>query len=92
MVIRGFSTGRKIQMIDGYVTAEGSMVKFSQYYYAKLWATGRAAPFVQAEEVLRTSIRITPDSRAGFYKYTNGFLDMIYNPTTKEVWHLQPVK
>jgi len=36
--------GRAITVADGYVTAEGSAFKFSQYYYDKLWATGRGAP------------------------------------------------
>jgi hypothetical protein len=34
-----------------------------------------------------------PDAiKAGFNKYTYGGWEMIYNPETKEVWHLQPIK
>lgn len=92
VAIGRFGAGRLIRESGGFVTAEGSAVKFSSYYYSKLWATGRSAPFVQAEEVLRTATGITPDARAGFFKYTNGYLEMVYNPATKEVWHLQPIK
>ena len=83
--------GREIQLADGFYQAEGSAFKFSAYYYEKLWATGRGAPFLQAEEVLATARTVTPDRMAGFYRYTNEFMEMVYNPTSKEVWHLMPL-
>ena len=86
------AAGREIQLVDGFYQAEGSAFKFSKYYYERLWETGRGAPFLQAQEVLTTATHVTVDRMAGFYRYTNAALEMVYNPTTKEVWHLQPLK
>ncbi|MGD8219673.1 DUF637 domain-containing protein, partial [Pseudomonas thivervalensis] len=82
----------EIKMVDGFYQAEGTPFKFSEYYYNRLWSTGRGAPFVQADEVLKTATTVTPDRMAGFYRYTNGSMEMVYNPVTKEVWHLQPLR
>jgi filamentous hemagglutinin len=87
----GTAIGREIKLVDGFYQAEGSAFKFSEYYYNKLWSTGRGAPFLQAEEVLNTAKMVTPDRMAGFNRYVNDVFEMIYNPTTKEVWHLQPL-
>ncbi|MCT7329677.1 hypothetical protein, partial [Ralstonia mojiangensis] len=84
--------GRAIQIVDGFYQAEGTPFKFSEYYYNRLWTTGRGAPFVQAQEVLSTATEITPDRKSGFFRYTNGSMEMVYNPTTHEVWHLQPTR
>jgi RHS repeat-associated protein len=83
--------GQEIKLIDGFYQVEGSLFKFSEYYYNKLWFTGRGAPFLQAEEVLNTLKKIEPDRMAGFNRYTNNAFEMVYNPTTKEVWHIQPI-
>ncbi|MEQ1560883.1 MAG: RHS repeat-associated core domain-containing protein [Methyloglobulus sp.] len=85
------SVGREINLIDGFYQAEGSAFKFSEYYYDKLWSTGRGAPFLQAEEILNTANKVSSDRMAGFYRYTNEFSEMVYNPASKEVWHLQPL-
>lgn len=90
-VVRGGSLP-EIKMVDGFYQAEGTPFKFSEYYYNRLWSTGRGAPFVQADEVLKTATTVTPDRMAGFYRYTNGSMEMVYNPVTKEVWHLQPLR
>jgi hypothetical protein len=84
--------GCEIKLIDGFYQSERSAFKFSEYYYNKLWATGRGAPFVQAEEVLKTAKTVVPDRMAGFNRYVNDALEMVYNPKTKEVWHLQPLR
>ncbi|MBC3387484.1 hypothetical protein [Pseudomonas sp. SWRI179] len=78
--------------MDGFYQAEGTPFKFSEYYYNRLWATGRGAPFAQADEVLKTATTITTDRKDGFYRYTNGSMEMVYNPDTKEVWHIQPLR
>ncbi|MDX4956363.1 RHS repeat-associated core domain-containing protein [Delftia acidovorans] len=83
---------RKISFSNGFYEAAGSPFKFSEYYYHKLWSTGRGAPFLQAEEILSTATSISPDRMNGFYKYLNGNLEMVYNPNSKEVWHLMPVR
>jgi hypothetical protein len=86
------SLGREIQLTDGFYQANGSSFRFSQYYYEKLWATGRGAPFLQAQEILQTSTTVTADRLQGFYRYTNNTMEMVYNPTSKEVWHIMPLK
>jgi hypothetical protein len=61
---------------------------------SSIWKEGRPAPFLQAEEILKSNPKISVDplAKSGFYKYESGGLEMIYNPTTKEIWHLQPSK
>ena len=85
------TVGREIILTDGFYQAEKSAFKFSEYYYKKLWDTGRGAPFLQAEEVFKTAKTVIPDRMPGFNRYVNDTFEMIYNPTTKEVWHLQPL-
>jgi hypothetical protein len=79
---------RAIKQVDGYIRADGSPFKFPADYYDKLWNTGRPAPFLQAQEILDTATSVTPDNLAGFYRYSNGVLTMVYNPETGLVWHI----
>lgn len=67
---------------------------FSEAYYQRLWETGRQYPGLIAREVLETAIKIEPDPRGmqGFFRYDNGFWEMIYSPSTQQVIHLQPLK
>ena len=76
---------------DGYYYANG--MKISEKYYDKLWRVGRPAPFIQAREILNSNPKILPDNRGkdGFYRYESSGLEMIYNPVTKEIWHIQPI-
>jgi RHS repeat-associated protein len=75
----------------GFVTVNG--FRFSQAYYNRLWVTGRAAPGFRAQSILRgaTTRTVDPLGRPGFYRYVYDGWEMIYNPTTREVWHLQPI-
>ena len=76
---------------DGYYEVNG--VKFSDYYYNKLWDTGRGGSSLVANEILKGATSRTPDLiKPGFFKYIFGGWEMVYNPITKEVWHIQPVK
>ncbi len=76
---------------NGYYEVNG--FKFSEYYYNKLWNTGRKAPSLIAKEILENATTIVPDTiKPGFFYYKFGEWEMIYNPTTKEVWHLKPIK
>jgi hypothetical protein len=77
---------------DGYYEVNG--FKFSEYYYNKLWSTGRGAPSLIAKEVFEGGAKsaVPYTFKIGFNKYTYGGWEMIYNPVTKEVWHLQPIK
>jgi hypothetical protein len=76
---------------NGYYEVNG--VKFNEYYYNKLWDTGRGAPSLVANEILKTGAKGAPDViKSGFFSYEALGWKMIYNPTTKEVWHLQPFK
>ncbi len=76
---------------DGYYEVNG--VKFSDYYYNRLWGTGRGGSSLVAKEILKGATSSTPDLiKPGFFKYVFGGWEMVYNPVTKEVWHIQPVK
>jgi len=66
--------------------------KFTEYYYNKLWEKGREAPSLLAKAILEETKVILPDVKPGFFRYEYGGWEMIYNPITKEVWHLQPMK
>jgi hypothetical protein len=76
---------------DGYYEING--FRFSQYYYEKLWATGRGCPGFRAQWVLEGSrgIGIADAARPGFFRYVFEGWELVYNPATKEVWHLCPV-
>jgi RHS repeat-associated protein len=69
-----------------YVTANG--ISFPANYYDKLWAEGRPAPFLTAQEILDTYTSMVPDNLDGFFNYSNGVLNMIYNPWSGLVWHI----
>jgi hypothetical protein len=78
---------------NGYYEVNG--FKFTEYYYNKLWNTGRGSPSLIAREVVQGAKGAVPDAikgGEGFFKYEFGGWEMVYNPTTKEVWHLQPIK
>jgi RHS repeat-associated protein len=76
---------------DGFYEVNG--LKFSQYYYEKLWTTGREAPSLVANEILASGAKGVPDAvKAGFYRYVAAGWELVYNPATKEVWHLQPTR
>ena len=85
-------TPKAIVKTNGYYYADG--MKISEGYYDKLWANGRKAPFIQAREIINGNPKITLDERGkkDFYRYEANGLEMIYNPRTKEIWHIQPVK
>lgn len=75
---------------NGYYEVNG--FKFTQYYYEKLWASGRQAPSVVAQQILDEAKIVIPDlKRAGFMRYEIDGWEMVYNPMTKEVWHLSPI-
>jgi hypothetical protein len=84
--------GSKAILKNGYYEVNG--FKFSRYYYEHLWETGRKAPSLIAREVLAGGYKTAiPDvAKTGFYKYTYGGWEIVYNPVTKEIWHLQPIK
>lgn len=81
---------------NGYYEVNG--VKFSEYYYNRLWDNGRPAPSIFAKEILDSNPTKIPDpeGKSGYFEYkTTGWSknwEMIYNPTTKEVYHIQPIK
>ena len=84
--------GKKINFDGDFYSVDG--MKFSKSYYEKLWSQGRPAPFIQAREVLNSNPKIEPDPRGapGYFRYEGGGLEMIYNPKTGQVGHIQPVK
>jgi hypothetical protein len=75
---------------NGYYEVNG--FRFTERYYKKVWNTGRGAPSLVAKEILEFAKNPTPDSKKiGFFRYEHGNWEMIYNPVTKEVWHIQPI-
>lgn len=86
-----FAPAWEVIFKDGYYEVNG--VKFSDYYYNKLWNTGRGGSSLVANEILKGATSRTPDLiKPGFFKYVFGEWEMIYNPVTNEVWHIQPIK
>jgi hypothetical protein len=87
---RGLATEAILK--NGYYEVNG--FKFTEYYYNYLWNNGRKAPSLIAQAILDNTKSIIPDPRghAGFYKYIAEGWEMIYNPTTKIVSHIQPIK
>lgn len=76
---------------NGYYEVNG--FKFSEYYYKRLWNQGRQAPSLIAREILMGAASKIPDPRKlGFFRYEFENWEMIYNPTTKEVWHISKIK
>jgi len=75
---------------DGYYEVNG--FKFSEFYYNRLWTHGRQGPSLIAKEILEAAHICIPDTKkVGFFRYECEGWEMIYNPTTKEVWHLQQI-
>jgi hypothetical protein len=76
---------------NGFYEVNG--FKFSQYYYERLWSHGRPAPSLIAKMILEgTSGQGVPDpEKPGFFRYEVDGWEMVYNPVTNEVWHLQPM-
>lgn len=90
---KGTTVGGKPITFDGeFYSVDG--LKFSKSYYDRLWEQGRPAPFIQAKEVLGSNPKVMPDPRGapGYFKYEGAGLEMIYNPTTGQVGHIQPIK
>lgn len=84
--------GKPIKLEGGFYSVDG--LKISQSYYDRLWNQGRSAPFLQAKEILNSNPKVTPDPRGapGYFKYESNGLEMIYNPTTGQIGHIQPIK
>lgn len=75
---------------DGYYEVNG--FKFTKYYYERVWNTGRGGPSLVAKEILDNATHIVVDRRPGFFRYEYGGWELVYNPQTKEIWHVQPMK
>ncbi|WP_281081455.1 hemagglutinin repeat-containing protein [Klebsiella quasivariicola] len=84
--------GKPIKLEGGFYSVDG--MKISQSYYDRLWYQGRSAPFLQAKEILNSNPKVTSDPRRapGYFKYESNGLEMIYNPTTGQIGHIQPIK
>jgi len=85
------NTGNTAILKNGFYEVNG--FKFGEIYYNRLWNEGRKAPSLIAKEILERANRVVPDKDiSGFYKYYFSRWEMVYNPTTKEVYHLQPIR
>lgn len=79
---------------NGYYEVNG--FKISEFYYKRLWEKGRHAPTLFAKDILKDAKKILPDlEKKGFFRYETQTWqknwEMVYNPVTKEIWHLQPL-
>ena len=52
----------------------------------------KTSSFIGCKEILENCSTFTIDQRVGFYRYEYGGWEMVYNPTTKEILHIQPIK
>jgi filamentous hemagglutinin len=75
---------------NGYYEVNG--FRYSQYYYERLWTTGRPATSLWAQNILNNATTKTPHWKQGFFKYEFGGWGMVYNPVTREIWHIAPTK
>ncbi len=89
-----FFAPRATQLIlsNGYITAGAGGMKMTERYYKRLWKEGRSAPFIVANEILKHGKQMGPDKYPGFFRYELGRWEMIYNPVTREIWHMQIFK
>jgi len=68
---------------NGYYEVNG--VKFSEYYYNRLWDKGRKAPSLITKKILETADSIILDiEKPGFFKYETANHELIYNSVTKK--------
>ncbi len=90
--VQTVSTKQSIVLDNGFYKVDG--MKISEIYYSKLWNNGRPAPFVQAREILNSKPKITVDPRGaqGYMRYEGAGMEMIYNPTTGQIRHIQPIR
>ncbi|WP_368660805.1 hypothetical protein [Paracoccus sp. (in: a-proteobacteria)] len=89
----GAIAGRPVQFDGQFYSADG--FKFSASYYNRLWSSeARPAPFLQARAIMDSNPAITPDPRgaAGYFRYKGAGMEIIYNPTTGQVGHIQPLR
>jgi len=83
--------GTPIVLKDGFY--EVGNMRISKNYYERLWREGRPAPFIVSREILESGVKGVPDAiKPGFFRYEFGGWEMVYNPVTKEIWHLQPIR
>jgi hypothetical protein len=77
---------------NGYYEVNG--FRFSEFYYNKLWKSGRGAPSLAVQAILDNPTNVIPDPAgySGFFKYFTDEWEMVYNPTTKIVSHIQPIR
>ena len=79
----------EVVCVDGMVMRNG--FAFSEYYYARLWETGRLAPSLIAKMILEGAGQGTPSlTKPGFFEYVYDGWNLVYNPLTNEVWHMSP--
>jgi hypothetical protein len=86
--------GSSVFSKDGFIQtlSKNYPFKFSEYYFKKLSESGRKSPFLTAKEILQSGKLIGADSKPGFFRYETEYWELIYNPATREVWHLQPIR
>ncbi len=65
--------------------------KFPISYYEKLWNTGRLAPGFRVESIIKGATESLPDTNPSFVKYIHNGWELIMDPITNFIQHLQPL-
>jgi hypothetical protein len=97
----GSTGGRSIEFDGKFYSADG--FKISETYYNKLWGrvpdkngryAYRPAPFLQARDILDSNPKIMPDPHGapGYLRYESSTWEMIYNPKTGQIGHIEPLR
>ena len=82
-VAAGINPTSQAILKDGYYEVNG--MKFTEYYYNRLWNNGRKAPSLTAQKILETADTVVLDiEKPGFLKYETTNQQLFYNPSTKK--------
>jgi RHS repeat-associated protein len=79
--------GREMVRSNGYT--------MTNYYHSKLLATGRSDFAKKSTDILNSPLSYAgrdPKGYPGFNRYIHDGWELVYNPFTKEISHLAPIK
>ncbi len=81
----------RLWVLPGALKVTETVFRFSEYYYDRLWRTGRPFPHLTAYEVLRTATKVERDIRAGLPILERHLGDDLQS-SYQDVYHLQPLE
>ena len=80
----------KIQLMDGFYLVDG--LKISDSYYERLWKEGRSIPTSEGGLRQQSCDLPVPRGAPGYFRYEGAGLEVIYDPITGQIGHIQPVR